>query len=114
MDININSSEIKNYYSDLNADIDDIIESIGVYKDLTSNIIETVNNKVNDKTNDITKILTIWSTIFLPVTFLSSVYGMNFKHMNGLEWEFAYPLFWIMSVIIIIFLIIYFKRKKWF
>lgn len=114
MDVNTSNNEIKYYYRDLNDDMDDIIESIGVYKDLISNIIETVNNKVSDKTNDITKILTIWSTIFLPVTFLSSVYGMNFKHMNGLEWKFAYPFFWIISIIIIIFLIIYFKRKKWF
>lgn len=102
------------YYRDVQDNIENIVEGIKVYKELTSSIIETVNNMVNDRTNDITKVLTIWSTIFLPITFLSSVYGMNFKHMNGLEWKFAYPAFWIISIVIILFMIYYFKNKKWF
>lgn len=102
------------YYRDLIDSIENIIESIKVYKELTSSIIETVNNMVSDRTNDITKVLTIWSTIFLPITFLAGVFGMNFKYMNGLEWEFSYPLFWMISAVITFGMIYYFKKKKWF
>ncbi|QQK08555.1 magnesium/cobalt transporter CorA [Miniphocaeibacter halophilus] len=106
--------QTKYYYRDINDSIDDIIESIEVYKELASNMIDIVNNMVSDKTNDITKILTIWSTIFLPTTFLSGVFGMNFRYMRGLEWEYSYPIFWLISIILMIIMIIYFKKKKWF
>ncbi|HHX68604.1 MAG: magnesium/cobalt transporter CorA [Miniphocaeibacter sp.] len=106
--------QTKYYYRDINDSIDDVIESIEVYKELASNMIDIVNNMVSDKTNDITKILTIWSTIFLPTTFLSGVFGMNFRYMKGLEWEYAYPIFWLISLVLMVIMIIYFKKKKWF
>ena len=99
---------------DLEEDVDTIIENLETYKELTNNIIDIVNNRVGDKTNQITTILTIWSTIFLPITFLTGVFGMNFKYMDALEWEFAFPLFWIISIAIVIIMIIFFRKKKWF
>ncbi len=108
------AKEAKYYYRDLEEDVDTIIENLETYKELTNNIIDIVNNRVGDKTNQITTILTIWSTIFLPITFLTGVFGMNFKYMDALEWEFAFPLFWIISIAIVIIMIIFFRKKKWF
>ncbi|WP_100065584.1 magnesium transporter CorA family protein [Miniphocaeibacter massiliensis] len=105
--------EGKYYYRDLNDDIETITENIEVYKDLTTTIIDTINNRVGEKTNQITTVLTVWSTIFLPITFITGVFGMNFKHMDSLTWKYAYPIFWLISIIIVLIMVLFFRRKKW-
>jgi magnesium transporter len=59
------------------------------------------------------KVLTIIATIFMPMTFLAGVYGMNFKHFPELEWRWSYPLFWTVNLAIAVVMLILFKRKKW-
>lgn len=64
--------------------------------------------------NQVMKILTVVSTIFIPLTFLAGVYGMNFTHMPELDWPYSYGLIWMVFLILFIAMMIYFKRKKWF
>jgi magnesium transporter len=59
------------------------------------------------------KVLTIIATIFMPLTFLAGVYGMNFKHMPELEWEYGYLLVWVIMIGLSVIMIVYFRKKKW-
>jgi magnesium transporter len=64
--------------------------------------------------NEVMKVLTIIATIFIPLTFLAGIYGMNFKYMPELEWKYAYLFFWIVVLVALIAMVAWFKRKKWF
>jgi magnesium transporter len=64
--------------------------------------------------NEVMKVLTIIATIFIPVTFIAGVYGMNFKHMPELEWRWGYAAVWALMIAMMSGLLLYFKRKKWF
>jgi len=64
--------------------------------------------------NEVMKVLTIISTIFIPLTFIVGVYGMNFRYMPELEMKFAYPVVWGIMGVVGIGMVLYFKRKKWF
>jgi len=63
--------------------------------------------------NAIMKVLTVFASIFIPLTFIAGVYGMNFEYMPELKLKWAYPTLWCVFIIIIIFQLIFFKRKKW-
>jgi magnesium transporter len=71
--------------------------------------LSTVSNRMND----VMKVLTIMATIFIPLTFVAGIYGMNFKFMPELEWKWSYPILWVLLIIIFSGMLIYFKRKKW-
>jgi len=59
------------------------------------------------------KVLTIFSTIFAPLTFIAGVYGMNFRYMPALSWRWGYPLVWVVMVAIAVTMAIYFRRRRW-
>jgi magnesium transporter len=63
--------------------------------------------------NEVMKVLTVIATIFIPLTFLAGVYGMNFDYMPELSWPWAYPVVWAVFLLIFIGLLVWFKRKKW-
>jgi magnesium transporter len=63
---------------------------------------------------EVMKVLTIIATMFIPLTFLAGIYGMNFKYMPELVWRWAYPLFWLIVVTILVIMLVWFKRRKWF
>jgi len=59
------------------------------------------------------KVLTVFASIFIPLTFLVGVYGMNFEYMPELTWRWGYPALWVFMLSVIVGMVIYFKRKKW-
>jgi len=63
--------------------------------------------------NAIMKVLTIIATIFIPLTFVSGIYGMNFEYMPELKWRYGYAMVWLVFVVIAAIMLIYFRRKKW-
>ena len=63
--------------------------------------------------NEVMKVLTIFASIFIPLTFLAGIYGMNFEYMPELKLKWAYPLLWGIFIIVPLVLMLYFKRKKW-
>ena len=69
---------------------------------------------VSNRMNEIMKVLTIFSALFIPITFLAGVYGMNFKAIPELGWTYGYIGFWVVVAIISVCMIYYFKRKRWF
>ena len=64
--------------------------------------------------NSVMKVLTIIATLFIPLTFLAGIYGMNFRYFPELELTWGYPAFWTVSLLITISMVIFFKRKGWF
>lgn len=83
-------------------------------RDLVDATIETHLALANNRMNEVMKVLTIISTIFIPLTFLAGVYGMNFDFMPELHWRWAYPVLWIIFIAIAVMLIMLFKRWGWF
>jgi magnesium transporter len=112
------SSQMKDYVMVYLQDVYDhviqIADTVETYRDLLSGIMDVFMSGVNNKMNEIMKVLTIISTLFIPLTFLAGIYGMNFKYMPELEWQFSYPIFWTAVLIIFLLMFIWFKNKKWF
>ena len=71
-------------------------------------------NSLNTRMNEVVKVLTVMSTIFIPLTFVVGVYGMNFQNMPELEWKYGYYLVWAINILIVIGMIRYFRFKRWF
>ena len=63
--------------------------------------------------NEVMKVLTIMATIFIPITFIAGVYGMNFKYMPELEWPWGYGFVWGVMIVVAAAMIFYFKKKRW-
>lgn len=90
-----------------------VIETIEIYRDMTSSLLDLYINSTSNKMNETIKVLTIMSSIFIPLTFIVGVYGMNFRNMPELEYKYGYFVLWGAMVLIVIGMLIYFKRKKW-
>lgn len=101
------------YFRDIYDNIVQMIDITETYRDISSGMLDIYLSSISNKTNDVMKILTIYSTIFIPLSFLAGVYGMNFKYFPELNWKFSYPLFWLISFIITIGMIRFFKKKGW-
>lgn len=102
------------YFSDVYDHIIHLIDSLDTYKDVTSTLMDLYMNTINYKMNEVMKLLTIITTIFIPLSFIAGVYGMNFQHMPELTWKYGY--FGVLGLmgIIFILMIFYFRYKKWF
>lgn len=90
-----------------------IIDSIETYRDLLAGLMDIYLSSISNKMNEIMKVLTIISTVFIPLTFLAGVYGMNFHYMPELYWKWSYPILWLFMTAIAFFMLLYFRKKKW-
>jgi magnesium transporter len=77
-------------------------------------MLDTYLSSINNRMSEVMKVLTIISTIFIPITFLAGVYGMNFNYMPELNQRWAYPFFWVIVLSIISTMIVIFKKRNWF
>jgi magnesium transporter len=102
------------YYADVYDHVVHIIDSLDTYKDLTSGLMDIYINTLNTRMNEVMKVLTIISTIFIPLTFIVGVYGMNFNNMPEINSPYGYPIVMGTMSIIFVGMIRYFKFKKWF
>jgi magnesium transporter len=101
------------YLKDIHDHIMQIIDVIDSYRDIMSGMLDTYLSSISNRTNDVMKTLTIFSSIFIPLTFLAGIYGMNFKYFPELDIPWAYPAFWVITIVMIILMMLYFRRKKW-
>lgn len=90
-----------------------VIETIETLRDTVSGTLDIYLSSMSNKLNEVMKVLTMIATIFIPLTFIAGVYGMNFKHMPELEWKWSYPVLWIAMVLLGSLMLIGFRRKKW-
>lgn len=92
-----------------------VIDTIESYRDMIVGMLDTYLSSTSNKLNEVMKVLTIISTMFIPLTFLAGVYGMNFTHFPELGFDWMYPWgFWAFTLSLIIGMVIFFKHKKWF
>ena len=101
------------YLQDLHDHTVQTIDIIESFRDVVSGMIDIYLSNINIRTNDIMKVLTIVSTIFVPLTSITSLYGMNFEHMPELHTRFGYPLVLLFMSIVAISMLIFFRRKRW-
>jgi len=90
-----------------------VIDTVESFRDMTSGMIDLYLSSLSNKMNVVMKVLTIIATIFIPLTFIAGIYGMNFKYMPELEWGWGYPLVLLVMLIIVVCMLTYFRRKKW-
>jgi magnesium transporter len=101
------------YLRDVNDHTVHVVETVETFRDMTSGMLDLYLTTVSNKMNEVMKVLTIFAAIFIPLTFLAGVYGMNFEFMPELKWGPSYLIWWIITLILAVGMIIFFKRKKW-
>ncbi|MCI0751558.1 MAG: magnesium and cobalt transport protein CorA, partial [Flammeovirgaceae bacterium] len=102
------------YFSDLYDHIIHLTDSLDTYKDLTAGLLDYHINIQNQRMNEVMKLLTVITTIFIPLSFIAGIYGMNFEFMPELSWTWGYPMVLIIMAAVMISMIVYFKFRKWF
>ena len=90
-----------------------VIDTVESFRDMVSGMLDIYLSSISNRMNAVMKVLTIIATIFIPLTFIAGIYGMNFKYMPELGWKWAYPAVWLIMAIVTVVMLIYFKRKKW-
>lgn len=105
--------QTKRFLKDVHEHIIHLNDAVDLQRDNISSVMESYQFGVNNKTNNVMQLLTIISTIFIPLTFIAGVYGMNFENMPELSWKYSYFVIWGLMLLIFILMLIYFKRKKW-
>lgn len=91
-----------------------VVDIVEDFRDLQTSLMELYLSSSSQRTNEVMKVLTVIATVFIPLTFLAGVYGMNFEFMPELHWRWAYPLFWIGMGVITAGQVYFIWRKKWF
>ncbi|TPN84433.1 magnesium/cobalt transporter CorA [Aquimarina algicola] len=107
------TSKTKDYLNDLLDHTLQVLENIEIYREMLWGLTEMYMTNINNKMNEVMKTLTIIATIFIPLTFIAGVYGMNFDHMPELRYKYSYHILWGVMIIIFFGLLYFFKRKKW-
>lgn len=106
--------ETTRFFADIYDHVVHLIDSLDTYKDLTSGLMDIHINTQNNRMTEVMKVLAVISTIFIPLTFIAGVYGMNFEYMPELTSRWGYPLTWVVMILISGGMLVYFRKKKWF
>ncbi len=90
-----------------------IVDTVEIYREMLSGLIEIYLSSLNNRLNEVMKILTMFAAIFIPLTLISGIYGMNFKYMPELSWHYGYPFSIGLMATVVIAMLLFFRRKKW-
>ncbi len=101
------------YIRDLYDHIIQVVDTLENYRELASSLLEIYLSSVSNRMNEVMKVLTIIATIFIPITFIAGVYGMNFEFMPELKWKWGYAMVWGVMIAMILTMLAYFRKKKW-
>ncbi len=103
----------RRYLSDVHDHLIQVQEILDSHREFCIELRETHLALLGNRTNEVMKVLTIIATIFIPLTFIVGVYGMNFEHMPELKYKWGYPMVWLIMILCTLGLIRYFHRKRW-
>ena len=106
-------SELEPFLKDLYDHIIQAAETVKTYRELVAGVMEVNLSAASNRLNRVMKVLTIISTIFIPLTFIVGVYGMNFRFMPELEYPLAYPIVWGIMTAVALGMLLFFKRRRW-
>ena len=106
-------SNVRMYYRDIYDHLARLANLADSMRDLSSSTIETHLALVNNRMNEVMKVLTMVSSIFIPLSFIAGIYGMNFEFMPELEIWWFYPLIWFVFISIAVTMILIFRKRKW-
>jgi magnesium transporter len=112
-DYQLISRSTEMYFKDVYDHIVQIVETVDAMRDISTGMLDLYLSSVSNKMNEVMKVLTIFSTIFIPLTFIVGVYGMNFHYMPELEMKWAYFAVWGVIIAVASSLFIFFKKKRW-
>jgi magnesium transporter len=90
-----------------------VIDTIETFRDMISGMLDIYLSSISNRMNEVMKVLTIIATIFIPLTLVAGLYGMNFKYMPELEWRWGYPMVWVIMLAVSAAMLAYFRRRKW-
>lgn len=102
------------YFRDVYDHTIHVVDTMETFRDIVSGMLDIYLSSVSNRLNEIMKTLTILSSIFIPLTFLVGWYGMNFKRMPELDWQWGYPMVMVVTACVIITMVAFIKRRKWF
>ncbi|ASJ02931.1 magnesium and cobalt transport protein CorA [Thermococcus profundus] len=105
--------ETAKQFEELHDHVRDILGIIETQKELADSLVEFYYSTISMRTNEVMRILTVVSTIFIPLTFITGLYGMNFRHMPELQWRYGYPVVLLLMLGIALGMLVYFRRKGW-
>jgi magnesium transporter len=100
------------FFRDIHDHIVQVIENTEVLRDMTAGMLDLYLSALSNRMNEVMKMLTIIATIFIPLTFIAGIYGMNFKYMPELEWPWGYFMVLALMVVVVLVMIIWFRRKR--
>ncbi|MDD2245849.1 MAG: magnesium/cobalt transporter CorA [Proteiniphilum sp.] len=106
--------ENEKHYKELQDNINQAVELLDYYHELLYDELNIYHSSMSTRLNDIMALLTVFSVIFIPLTFIVGVYGMNFDNMPELHTRYGYIIVWVVMLLIVIGMLWYFKKKKWF
>ena len=89
------------------------LDTIETYRDTAATLIDMYMSSVSNRMNDVMRVLTVIATVFIPLTFIVGIYGMNFARMPELEWRWGYPAVWAVMVGTVLGLLVFFRRRRW-
>jgi magnesium transporter len=101
------------FLKDLNDLVVQAADAIELYSNMVSDQLNIYHTNVSNKMNEVMKVLTIFASIFIPMTFIAGIYGMNFEYMPELKFRYSYLIFWLVILVLGGGLLLYFKRKRW-
>jgi len=107
------SKTTRQYFADVYEHLVHVIEDINTQHETLNDFLNMYMSGMSNKMNEVMKVLTIFASIFIPLTFIAGVYGMNFKYMPELEQQYGYFITWAVMIGTAVVLLLYFRRKKW-
>jgi len=112
-DSDLVSESTQNYFRDVYDHLIHLIETVDSQRETINDFLNLYMSSMSNKMNEVMKVLTIFASIFIPLTFIAGIYGMNFAIMPELQWKYGYFVVWGIMFLVAILLLFYFRRKRW-
>ena len=101
------------YYRDIYDHLIQVSENIDIYREMIWSLMDMYMTTISNKMNEVMKVLTIMASIFIPLTFIAGIYGMNFEYIPELQYKYSYFILWGIMIVLFIGMLYYFRKKKW-
>jgi magnesium transporter len=112
-DCNLIKDDTRIYLRDVYDHVIQILDGVESFREILSGMLDAYLSSVSHRLNEVMKVLTVITTVFMPLTFIAGIYGMNFHNMPELSWDYGYPLILCIMAIVAMYMLLKFKKYKW-